>query len=302
VAGGGRGIAVLSTAGAGDGRILILAPHPDDEVVACGIAAMRAIAASGAHVFVFYLTTGVVQRDALWPWRRPSHGARLLRRQAEAQQAAALLGLEPVGVLNVASRHLRYHLDAAFGAVAEAIATSGADEVWVPAFEGGHQDHDAANALAARVVDRVPVYEFAAYNFADSCAGANRFVRLNGSETAFVATPDEAQRKRRALECYASERGNLRHIGVTAEAARPLPAYDYGAPPHEGRLFRERFHWVPIRHPRVDFSPSSAVYRDIGAWASAGLTDRCPALGEAPSGEAGQTEREFADAFDKAER
>src|SRR5690349_16650698 len=46
-------------------RILVLAPHPDDEIVACGIAALRARAA-GARVFVLYLTTGVPAREALW--------------------------------------------------------------------------------------------------------------------------------------------------------------------------------------------------------------------------------------------
>src|SRR5205823_9796815 len=50
-------------------RILVLAPHPDDEIVACGIAALRARAA-GAQVFVLYLTTGVPVRGVLWPWQR----------------------------------------------------------------------------------------------------------------------------------------------------------------------------------------------------------------------------------------
>ena len=45
----------------GPRRILILAPHPDDEIVACGIAALRARAA-GARVFVLYLTTGIPAR------------------------------------------------------------------------------------------------------------------------------------------------------------------------------------------------------------------------------------------------
>ena len=42
-------------------RVLILAPHPDDEVVACGLATIRARAA-GTPVFVLYLTSGVPPR------------------------------------------------------------------------------------------------------------------------------------------------------------------------------------------------------------------------------------------------
>ena len=64
-------------------RILILAPHPDDEVVGCCAAIGRARAA-GARVFVLTLTTGVPERALLWPWQRPGHPLRVERRRAEA--------------------------------------------------------------------------------------------------------------------------------------------------------------------------------------------------------------------------
>jgi hypothetical protein len=38
-----------------------------------------------------------------------------------------------------------------------------------------------------------------------------------------------------------------------------LPRHDYSAAPHPGKLFRERFHWLPFSHPRVDFEPSESV-------------------------------------------
>ena len=257
-------------------RILILAPHPDDEIVACGIAAMRARAA-GSRVFVLYLTTGVPPRSG--PWRRLGSGdtVRVARRRGEALAAAALLGLEPVGFCATPARQLRAGLDAAAIAVTAAIAECAADALWVPAFEGAHQDHDAANALAATVADALPVWEFAAYNFAGGRVRANRFTDQRGGEIAIQATPAEVERKHRALGCYVSERGNLRHVGagvgVAREACRPLAVYDSGhdnrAPPHRGRLFRERFQWVPWRHPRVDFDPSAEIYRDLAAWMAA---------------------------------
>src|SRR5947207_593149 len=125
-------------------RILVLAPHPDDEIVACGIAALRARAA-GAQVFVLYLTTGVPVRGVLWPWQRAGHAARLSSRRTEARVAAALFGLEPIGSLDYPSRQLRHHLDAAAGEIGRVIMERGADALWVPAFEGAHQDHDARN-------------------------------------------------------------------------------------------------------------------------------------------------------------
>jgi len=86
-------------------RILILAPHPDDEIVACGTAAMRAVA-TGAQVFVLYLTTGVPPAADLWPWRRKEHTARVARRRAEAEASAALIGLKPIRFLGWPSRRL----------------------------------------------------------------------------------------------------------------------------------------------------------------------------------------------------
>jgi len=281
-------------------RILVLAPHPDDEIVACGIAAVRARAA-GARVFVLFLTTGIPAREALWWWQRPGYAKRLRRRRDEARVAASLVGFEPIGFSDCPSRRLRHHLDEAAAEVDRAVAACGAEALWVPAFEGAHQDHDAANALAARFCARLPVYEFAAYNFAGGQVRANRFADERGREYAIEARPKEMALKRQALACYVSERGNLRHISVTREAWRPLRAHDYAAPPHPGRLFRERFHWVPFRHPRIDSEASIAVYADIGRWASADLAHRHPALGDGPGEEPGQADREFAGAFDETQ-
>ncbi|MGE5268902.1 MAG: PIG-L family deacetylase [Thiohalocapsa sp.] len=286
------------------GPILVLAPHPDDEIVACGIAAMRARAA-GARVFVLHLTTGVPAPAALWRWQRRQHAAWLQRRRAEAQAAAAVLGLEIVGFRDTPSRLLRHELDEAAADVAAAAARCGAASLWVPAFEGGHQDHDAANAVAATSAiaaaprQLLPVWEFAAYNFAGGKVRSNHFPAARGDEIVIAATRDEAQSKRRALACYRSERGNLRHVGTDRETARPLPGHDYGAPPHPGRLFRERFHWVPFRHPRVDFAPSSEVYRSLGIWTASG--PRPAPFEDGPSSEARQADREFAGALDEAE-
>jgi LmbE family N-acetylglucosaminyl deacetylase len=282
-------------------RLLILAPHPDDEIVACGIAAARAISV-GAQVFVLYLTTGVPEPATLWPRQRAGYAARLRRRRVEAEATAALIGLDPLAFLDWPSRRLREHLDEALVEIDRALADCAALALWVPAFEGAHQDHDAANALAARFRDRVPVWEFAAYNFAGGRVRANSFPAGHGGEIAIEPTPAETRLKRKALACYASERANLGHVRIEREMCRKLPRYDYAAPPHAGRLFRERFHWVPFRHPRIDFAPSDQVYAEIGRWASAADGGRSPAIGDCPGGEPGQPHRELAGALDEPER
>jgi LmbE family N-acetylglucosaminyl deacetylase len=281
-----------------DSRILVLAPHPDDEVVACGIAALRARSA-GVRIFVIYLTTGVPARGSLWPWQRSSYGVRVRRRVAEARAVASFLGIEPVGFRQLPARRLRFDLDAAAVDLHRAIQTCSAEALWVPAFEGGHQDHDAANALAAMFAGSLPVWEFAAYQFAGGRVSSNEFIDRRRGEMVVEASVWEAARKRDALGRYASESGNLKHVGTRRETGRPLPVYDYNAPPHPGKLFRERFHWVPLRHPRIDFDPSGEVYRQIGEWVSArgGLP-----LGNRPGQQAGEADGEFAGALDQPQR
>jgi LmbE family N-acetylglucosaminyl deacetylase len=182
--------------------------------------------------------------------------------------ASSLIGLEPTGLLDVPSRRLVAHLDEAAAAIDRALGETSADCLWVTAFEGAHQDHDAANALAARFRERVPVWEFAAYNYAGRKVRSNRFIDARGGVIELRLNRDEAALKRRALALYASERGNLAHISIAEEAYRPLPRHDYAASPHSGKLFRERFQWVPFRHPRVDFAPSAEIYAALGQWSS----------------------------------
>ncbi len=243
-------------------RILILAPHPDDEVVMCGGAIGRA-RAEGARVDVRFLTTGVPAPADLWPWDRRSHAARVARRRAEAEAAADLLGLRIVGFSDVPTRRLRLRLAETRAAIAADVAARRIDCLWVPAFEGAHQDHDAAHCLAATFGEDVDILEYAAYTFAGGRARSQEFFDSDGTER--VLTLDDAERrlKRRALSLYGSERGNLAHVAAARECRRPLRIRDHGRPPHPGRLWYARFQWVPVRHPRVDFTPPDRVYADL---------------------------------------
>ena len=79
-------------------RILIVAPHPDDEVLCCAGLAQRAIAA-GARVSVVWITSGdAFELDAVLVERTLLPGHQAMRRLAadrmlEAESAASLLGI-----------------------------------------------------------------------------------------------------------------------------------------------------------------------------------------------------------------
>jgi LmbE family N-acetylglucosaminyl deacetylase len=247
-------------------RILILAPHPDDEVVGFSAAVGRARAA-GAEVSVIFLTHGCVDRRTMWPWERSRFESVVGRRRREAERATALLGVKIAGMAHRPARWLWRRLAKAEAEVRTAITATGADQLWVPAFEGGNPDHDGANAIASRLAaDGLSVLEFAEYNLAGGRARSHAFPETNGTETVLTLTEAERAEKRRLLALYASERGNLGYVATERETYRPLPAHDYGRPAHPGRLWYARFQWVPFRHPMVDFTRPEEVSATLAAY------------------------------------
>ena len=234
-------------------RILVLAPHPDDEVVGCCAAIARARAAGDA-VFALYLTTGVPAADVEWPWRRARHAARVQRRRREALAVARRLGLEVAEMSDWPSRTLKRRLREAREWIRRAVARHAIDTVWTPAYEGGHADHDATNVVASTLDSGVRVVEFAEYSYRGGAVRRQELDPPSRDDVVLALTAAERARKRRLLAEYASERANLTYVGVTHERLRPLPAHDYARPPHPPPLFYQRFHWLPFRHPRVDFT------------------------------------------------
>ena len=249
-------------------RILILAPHPDDEVVGCGAAIARA-QSQGAEILVSFLTTGVPGRDVLWPWHRPRHAEYVARRRAEAEAAARFLGVKIAGFQDVPTRQLRFHIRETHAVIERTIADQDVDTIWVPAFEGGHQDHDTANFISAMLASSVEVWEFAEYNFTGGKVQSQRFVETSGDELVLDLSAEESDRKRAALNLYPSERGNLAYVEAGRECFRPLSSYDYGRPPHSGTLFYQRFQWVPFRHPRIDFTQPEEVSATLATFPDA---------------------------------
>jgi LmbE family N-acetylglucosaminyl deacetylase len=246
-------------------RILILAAHPDDEVVACSAAIGRA-KKQNAKILVLYLTNGCIARETLWPWLRYRYDNNVMRRRTEAEKAASLLNIAPLGRPTRPARHLWRNLPAVLAEVQEVVAVQRIDQLWVPAYEGGNADHDALNAVASLFAFRLSVFEFAEYNFFEGKTRSQEFPLPNGTEQTLSLTPEEKAKKRAALALYESEKLNLNYVRTERECYRPLAVYDYSQPPHPGKLWYARFQWVPFRHPRVDFTRPVEVSTAIAAF------------------------------------
>lgn len=114
-------------------RTLVLAPHPDDEVLGCGGTIARR-AAAGAMVWIVHLTDGAAGNGTV------------AQREEEARVAAATLGLGPdrLAFLAFPDGHLSDHVETATARIQGLVEELEVEDLFVPYRRDYHPDHAAA--------------------------------------------------------------------------------------------------------------------------------------------------------------
>lgn len=205
-------------------RVLVVAPHPDDESIATGGLIQSALAA-GAGVRVIVLTDG----DAnVWPqrwiekrWRidavaRARWGA---RRREEARNAMRVLGLGDeaerfLGLPDLGLTDLLMRADAAvLSDLRASIAAFAPNWIVLPSMADLHPDHSAANLLVRLALDGADAQHPILLEFAVHGGGADAAVQCE-------LTPEMQEIKRTAILAHAtqmrlSSKRFLRHAGAS---------------------------------------------------------------------------------------
>ncbi|WP_216693951.1 PIG-L deacetylase family protein [Dietzia psychralcaliphila] len=127
-------------------RLVVVAPHPDDEILGVGITASR-FAAAGVDVTVVAVTDGDASHPDS-PTLTPQRLAEL--RVEESRRACTLLGLpEPVR-LGLPDGRVREHRARLADALVGAVGDPGHDTLVLTTWRGdGHPDHEASGRAAA---------------------------------------------------------------------------------------------------------------------------------------------------------
>lgn len=249
--------------------ILLVAAHPDDEVIGAG-----AHLAFWPDVRVVHVTDGAPRnhpygRDAIFPNRAAYAAAR----RREAQDALAIAGIAAERIVDLAfvDQEATFHLREISERIAALIAAIRPAVIVTHAYEGGHPDHDAtcfAVHAARRIVAHSGVnppdlVEMTAYF-------GRRRQRITGAflpsnRTPVIAVLDEADRarKRRMLLCHKSQIDLVDAFPVERECFRLAPNYDFRQPPHFWRLFYEQH----------DFGLDGTQWRERAAAALSSLGD-----------------------------
>ena len=130
-----------------EGAALVLAPHPDDEILGCGGAVLRHVDA-GDPVTVVVFTDGAAASGAA-----DHAGDYVAMRQAESRAAAQVLGYGAPHFLNYPDRGLTYDEDLV-ARVASLIAIHRPAIVYAPSIYEVHPDHRALAFAAIEAVRR----------------------------------------------------------------------------------------------------------------------------------------------------
>lgn len=146
-------------------RVLVLAPHMDDEVLGCGGTLVKHVAA-GDRVTIVYMTDGrkgipAANDGNLTPEERERWEDAVVRtRQEESRRATALLGISDLRFLDNRDQELQDE-PKSFSQLTRIIEEVRPDLVYVPFMTDRHRDHWMTNrvflgAVALLPKERVP--------------------------------------------------------------------------------------------------------------------------------------------------
>ena len=192
----------------GDGGLVVIAPHPDDESLACG-GLISAACAAGRRVKVVVVSDGTGSHPRSRAYPRPR-----LRglREAEARKAVSALGLAPrhVEFLRLPDRYVPSEGVAAEAAV-ELIATMAqsvaATALFVSWRHDPHCDHQAAYRLAREAQRRTgaALYEYSVWGAALKPSAPVTPVKRGYR----LSVGRHQTRKRRAISAHRSQISDL---------------------------------------------------------------------------------------------
>jgi LmbE family N-acetylglucosaminyl deacetylase len=180
-------------------RVLVIATHPDDEVLGCG-GVMARHAAEGDEIHVLVVSRGIPE---IFP-PEEIEGTRV-----ELRAAHQILGVKhtyfldfPAPKLDVTPGHL------ISDAIRKVIRTFQPHTVYLPHRGDIHADHRAvyhATLVAARPINNNPVARLLCYETLSETEWAAPFGDDAFIPTVFVNISDYLERKLQAMDCYRSQ-------------------------------------------------------------------------------------------------
>jgi len=193
-------------------RAVIIAPHPDDEVLGCG-GFLQLLAAAGRPLQLISVTDGSASHPGSrrWPVERLS-----AVRPQESAEALRRLGLPLLSLKWLRGGFADSHVAAREAELADFIARHlrPDDVVFTTWREDGHCDHEAVGRASATAAQRVgaTLHELPVWTW-HWATPEDRLVPWHRARKILLAPPLVA-RKRHAIHAFASQLEGDPHIGL----------------------------------------------------------------------------------------
>jgi LmbE family N-acetylglucosaminyl deacetylase len=150
-------------------RIIVFAPHPDDETLACGGTIIRKIQ-EGFDVHVVVMTDGRHSHDVTLGLAEPSPETIAEIRATEFREAARVLGVDPINLilLGFEDGKLREQMSEARERTVRILREVRPVEMYMPYRDDANEDHRTTYEIVAdsvREADLLPkMYEYSVWN------------------------------------------------------------------------------------------------------------------------------------------
>lgn len=234
-------------------NILVVAAHPDDEVIGAGVLLRDAKRAT-----VVVVSNGALEDTSYSRFGR--NRARDVARARSLEIANAFKHLNrPVLEFGIPDQRIIYRVPEVSLRIQDTIEADNYDYVVTHAYEGGHPDHDAT-ALAVHCACQLiqersgaspPIIEMTSYWLEGEATVYDRFRYVNGAGEVLTFSLSEGDKlfKRSLFKCYPTQERILRRFPIEVERFRVAPVYNFLEAPQGDQLGYER--WLDYPTPQA---------------------------------------------------
>jgi len=197
-------------------RVVVFAPHPDDETLGCG-GTISLLVDAKKKIKVLFLTSGDKAESGGKGFSGGEHNTEYsLVREREAERALGVLGVSEYEFLRFPDRGIHEHYPDALKRLLESVESFSADTIYSPSMVELNPDHRATAALSMEIQRRY---------MRSSAEGGNRVpIRIVFYEVTTPLRPNILvdidsvyRRKKRALKRYRSQLKQRDYFGhITA--------------------------------------------------------------------------------------
>jgi len=197
-----------------EGTLVIVAPHMDDAVLACGGTISKLPQKEKIHII--YATDGAQSpKSILSSHNKDSKNLTKIRMQ-EAREALQILGVPKKNLyfLNFPDGQLKYYSTEFSKSFIDLIQKIKAAHILIPFRYDSHPDHLAVNRLTTKAIEKaginnIQLFEYFVYYNFRLLPGRDMRKYINPNLLYKVNIHDESHKKRSALLCFKSQVANF---------------------------------------------------------------------------------------------